>query len=83
VEVYIHHMPEPPPLSVLGSSLCVLMIQFMRVPSLKLSTFLLLALLAYDVFWVFCSSSIFNQNVMIAVATKKAVNPVSQSKPFH
>jgi signal peptide peptidase-like protein 3 len=64
-------------LDVLGSSLCVLMIQFMRVPSLKLSTFLLLALLAYDVFWVFCSSSIFNQNVMIAVATKKAVNPVA------
>ena len=41
------------PLSpVLGGALCVLMIQFLRVPSLKLSTFLLLALLVYDVFWV-------------------------------
>ena len=30
----------------------MLMIQSLRVPSLKLSTFLLLALLAYDVFWV-------------------------------
>ena len=28
---------------------------------------------------VFCSSSIFNQNVMIAVATKKAENPVSSN----
>ena len=56
LQLKVHHMPvyttPPPSLSVLGGSLCVLMIQFMRVPSLKLSTFLLLALLAYDVFWV-------------------------------
>jgi signal peptide peptidase-like protein 3 len=64
-------------LDILGGSLCVLMIQFLRVPNLKLSTFLLVALLAYDVFWVFCSSSIFDQNVMVAVATKKAQNPVA------
>lgn len=37
---------------VLGVALCVLMIQFVRVPSLKISTLLLLGLLVYDVFWV-------------------------------
>jgi len=62
---------------VLGVALCVLMIQFVRVPSLKISTLLLLGLLVYDVFWVFYSSSVFSANVMVEVAVKKAKNPVS------
>jgi len=53
------------------------MIQFVRVPSLKISTLLLLGLLVYDVFWVFYSSSVFSANVMVEVAVKKAKNPVS------
>ncbi len=47
-------LPSPPsfPLSVLGAAICVFMIQFIRVPSLKISTLLLMGLLVYDVFWV-------------------------------
>lgn len=64
-------------LDVLGVALCVLMIQFIRVPSLKISSMLLLGLLFYDVFWVFYSTSIFKANVMVEVATKKAINPIA------
>lgn len=70
------------------------MIQFVRLPSLKLSSILLILLLIYDVFWVgssppplsltlklflkvFASSSIFNANVMVEVAIKKAKSPVA------
>jgi hypothetical protein len=35
----------------------------------------LVALFIYDIFWVFFSSSFFADNVMVAVATKKADNP--------
>lgn len=35
----------------------------------------LIALFVYDIFWVFFSSSFFADNVMVAVATKKADNP--------
>ena len=53
--------------------------KYVRVPSLKHSTVLLIALLVYDVFWVFYSSSIFQANVMLEVATKTMDNPVSAS----
>lgn len=36
----------------LGMGLCVAFIALVRVPSLKVSTLLLLGLLVYDVFWV-------------------------------
>ena len=42
---------------VLGGAICVFMIQFIRVPSLKISTLLLVGLLLYDVFWVSMSAS--------------------------
>ena len=51
--------------------------KYVRVPSLKHSTVLLVALLVYDVFWVFYSASIFKANVMLEVATKTMDNPVS------
>jgi signal peptide peptidase-like protein 3 len=53
------------------------MMKYVRVPSLKHSTVLLIALLIYDVFWVFYSSSIFQANVMLEVATKTMDNPVA------
>ena len=34
--------------------LCISMIAFLRLPSLKVSILLLLGLLVYDVFWVRC-----------------------------
>jgi len=64
--------------------LCVAFIAFVRLPSLKVSTFLLIGLLIYDVFWVFFSSYIFNSNVMLRVATRPADNPVGAiSRKFH
>ena len=47
----------------------------MRLPSLKVSTLLLVGLVIYDVFWVYFSHLIFDSNVMIKVATREADNP--------
>lgn len=41
-----------PLLSALAMGLCVAMIAFVRLPSLKVSCLLLSGLLIYDVFWV-------------------------------
>ena len=38
--------------SALAMALCVAMIAFVRLPSLKVSVLLLFGLLVYDVFWV-------------------------------
>lgn len=56
---------NPDLLSAMGMGLCVAFIAFVRLPSLKVSTLLLMGLLVYDVFWVFFSSYIFNANVMV------------------
>ncbi|KAI8513506.1 PREDICTED: signal peptide peptidase-like 3 isoform X1 [Branchiostoma belcheri] len=63
-------------MDALAMGLCVAMIAFVRLPSLKVSTLLLSGLLIYDVFWVFFSTYIFNANVMVKVATRPAENPV-------
>ncbi|XP_077995588.1 signal peptide peptidase-like 3 isoform X2 [Glandiceps talaboti] len=63
-------------MDALAMGLCVTMIAFVRLPSLKVSTLLLTGLLIYDVFWVFFSTYIFNANVMVKVATRPADNPV-------
>ncbi|XP_071945407.1 signal peptide peptidase-like 3 [Antedon mediterranea] len=63
-------------MDALAMGLCVTMIAFVRLPSLKVSTLLLSGLLIYDVFWVFFSTYIFNANVMVKVATRPADNPV-------
>ena len=39
-------------LSALAMGLCISMIAYIRLPSLKVSTLLLMGLLVYDVFWV-------------------------------
>ena len=59
------------------AGLCVSLIAHIRLPSLKVAVVLLVSLLVYDVFWVFCSSLLFHSNVMVAVATTPADNPVS------
>ncbi|XP_015678518.1 signal peptide peptidase-like 3 [Protobothrops mucrosquamatus] len=64
------------PLAALAMGLCVAMIAFVRLPSLKVSCLLLSGLLIYDVFWVFFSAYIFNSNVMVKVATQPADNPL-------
>ena len=64
-------------MDAMGMGLCVAFIAFVRLPSLKVSTLLLMGLLIYDVFWVFFSSYIFNSNVMVRVATRPADNPVN------
>lgn len=46
-------------MDAMGIALCVAFIAFVRLPSLKVSTLLLIGLLIYDVFWVFFSSYIF------------------------
>ena len=71
-------------MDAMGMGLCVAFIAFVRLPSLKVSTLLLLGLLIYDVFWVFFSSFIFNSNVMVRVATRPAENPVGiMARKFH
>ncbi|KAI2568341.1 SPPL3 isoform 2, partial [Pan troglodytes] len=55
-------------MDALAMGLCVAMIAFVRLPSLKVSCLLLSGLLIYDVFWVFFSAYIFNSNVMVKVA---------------
>ncbi|CAF99315.1 unnamed protein product, partial [Tetraodon nigroviridis] len=62
--------------AALAMGLCVAMIAFVRLPSLKVSCLLLSGLLIYDVFWVFFSAYIFNSNVMVKVATQPAENPI-------
>jgi len=64
-------------MDALAMGLCVSMIAYIRLPSLKVSTLLLIGLLIYDVFWVFFSSYIFKANVMVRVATQQAANPVA------
>ncbi|XP_067935053.1 signal peptide peptidase-like 3 [Watersipora subatra] len=71
-------------MDALGMGLCVAFIALVRLPSLKVSTLLLVGLLLYDVFWVFFSSYIFNANVMVKVATRQADNPVGAiAKKLH
>lgn len=55
--------------NVLAFSICVLMIASVRVTNLRVATVLLLAMVAYDVFWVYLSPYIFHQNVMLTVAS--------------
>eukprot|EP00112_Aurelia_sp_Birch-Aquarium-sp1_P012435 Seg2615.2 transcript_id=Seg2615.2/GoldUCD/mRNA.D3Y31 product="Signal peptide peptidase-like 3" protein_id=Seg2615.2/GoldUCD/D3Y31 len=64
-------------MDALAMALCVAMIAFVRLPSLKVSVLLLFGLLLYDVFWVFFSEYLFNVNVMVKVATQPAFNPVN------
>lgn len=62
-------------MDIIGIGFCITFIAIVRLPSLKVSTILLVGLVIYDVFWVYFSHLIFESNVMIKVATKQADNP--------
>lgn len=62
-------------MDIIGVGFCVTFIAIVRLPSLKVSTLLLVGLVIYDVFWVYFSHLIFDSNVMVKVATKEADNP--------
>jgi len=64
-------------MDAIGCALCVTMLSYIRLPNLKVATLLLVGLLVYDVFWVFLSEYIFNDNVMLRVATRPAYNPMN------
>jgi len=63
--------------NLIGLSFCVVMISFIRLPSLKVGFAALVALFFYDIFWVFFSEYFFGDNVMVKVATTEADNPVN------
>ncbi|GMH65274.1 hypothetical protein TrRE_jg7596 [Triparma retinervis] len=52
-----------------GACMCVLFLSVIRLPSLRVATFLLIAAFFYDIFFVFLSPLLFNKSVMIHVAT--------------
>lgn len=60
---------------LLGVCACVTCIALVRLPNLKVACVCLASLLAYDVAWVFGSSSLFGENVMLQVAHRAASNP--------
>lgn len=63
--------------NLVALSLCVLMLSVVRLPSLRVASLLLATLFVYDVFWVFYSSRVFGDNVMLSVASQQAHNPLS------
>jgi presenilin-like A22 family membrane protease len=54
---------------IIGASLCLYMLSMLQLTSIKVSALLLILLFFYDIFWVFYSSRIFGQSVMVAAAT--------------
>lgn len=62
--------------NAVGTAMCITMLSLIRIPSLRVATLLLFALLLYDAYWVFLSHKHFGDNVMVHVATQEAANPV-------
>jgi signal peptide peptidase-like protein 2B len=55
--------------NVLAISLIIFFLTSVRLSSLKVASCLLILAFFYDIFWVFISSSVFGENVMVKVAT--------------
>ncbi|KAL3498864.1 hypothetical protein ACH5RR_041596 [Cinchona calisaya] len=53
---------------ILGIALIITVLQIVRVPNLKVGTVLLSCAFMYDIFWVFLSTKLFHESVMIVVA---------------
>ncbi|EPS67175.1 hypothetical protein M569_07601, partial [Genlisea aurea] len=53
---------------ILGIALIMTVLQIIRVPNLKVGTFLLTCAFVYDIFWVFISTWLFKTSVMLVVA---------------
>ncbi|KAF9617656.1 hypothetical protein IFM89_037719 [Coptis chinensis] len=62
--------------NLLGISICIAFVSHVRLPNIKICALLLCCLFFYDIFWVYFSERLFGTNVMVAVATQKASNPV-------
>ncbi|PIA49432.1 hypothetical protein AQUCO_01300327v1 [Aquilegia coerulea] len=62
--------------NLLGISICIAFVSHVRLPNIKICALLLCCLFLYDIFWVYFSERLFGANVMVAVATQKASNPV-------
>ena len=66
-------------IDLLGAELIVFMLTLVRVPSLRVASAIYAMLLLYDVFWVFESSHIFADNVMMVRLSFRCCNqPLSQ-----
>ena len=55
--------------NLIGIFMVFMFIKALRLSSLKVAVLLLGLAFFYDIFWVFCSSYFFGDNVMVAVAT--------------
>lgn len=53
---------------ILGIALIITVLQIVRIPNLKVGTVLLSCAFMYDIFWVFLSTKLFKESVMIVVA---------------
>lgn len=53
----------------LAYCLCFLILSIFAIKDFKVSAIILICLFVYDVFWVFFSQKIFDQNVMVVAAT--------------
>ncbi|KAF9614154.1 hypothetical protein IFM89_015473 [Coptis chinensis] len=53
---------------ILGIALIITVLQIVRVPNLKVGTVLLSCAFLYDIFWVFISTKLFHESVMVVVA---------------
>eukprot|EP00049_Salpingoeca_infusionum_P021715 m.4274 g.4274 ORF g.4274 m.4274 type:complete len:362 (+) comp4448_c0_seq2:143-1228(+) len=62
----------------LAFCLCAFFVSALRLPSAKAASMLFVALMFYDIFWVFISPILFQKNVMVTVAVQEAPNPVNQ-----
>jgi len=58
------------PTDILAVCIAATALCFVRLPSLKISSVILLLFMVYDVFWVYISPFIFKKNVMVTVAQK-------------
>jgi len=56
-------------IDLLAISLAISALSFVRLPNLKVATFVLTAFFLYDIFWVFISPIFFKTSVMVKVAT--------------
>ncbi|KNA24466.1 hypothetical protein SOVF_015390 [Spinacia oleracea] len=54
---------------ILGICFMIRVLQMIRLPNIKVATALLCCAFFYDIFWVFISQRIFQQSVMVAVAS--------------
>lgn len=54
---------------ILGICFMIRVLQMIRLPNIKVATALLCCAFCYDIFWVFISKSIFQESVMVVVAS--------------